>query len=513
VSGGLTVSTWGQRLGLPAMTGARGLVAAVAIDSLGTGLFVPFALLYFLHTTPLSLTAIGGALTLAGLIALPVPFATAPLIDRCRPKVMIAGANLLSGAAFTAYLFVGNRPELVAAALAVNVGQRTFWTGTRALIARIAGPAGRPAWFALQAMTSNAGYGLGGLLGGIAVGVGGQDTLRVLAALNALSFFAAAALYLRWRPPAQATATTTSDAADHLARSRPSAPSYRAVLADRRLWRITGVNLIFVLCASALPVLLAVYLVDTLHQPAWLAGVIFAVNTFLLVAAQTTVTARTRARSAQRILQLAGAAYASSFVILWALSAAPGPVILPLLLVAVLLFALAEMLNGPMINALAVGIAPATAPGRYLAVFQLSWSLGSALAPAMLTWLLSRGPSWPWIVLIALCALTTAVLAPTPENLQPLSAVALADTPVPATPRASRQPPPQIGQGQTSQRSQHQTLLCLARAHGRIQRPGEVPVAGFPRSADTPAWRPAFRTSPRRARADCRVGIHRSNNP
>ena len=115
-------------------------------------------------------------------------------------------------------------------------------------------------------------------------------------------------------------------------------------------------------------------------------------------------------------LQLAGAAYAGSFVISWALSAAPGTVIVPLLLVAVLLFALAQMLNGPMINVLAVTIAPAAAPGRYLAVFQLSWSVGSALAPAMLTWLLSRGTSWPWVVLIALCALAIAASGPAPRE-------------------------------------------------------------------------------------------------
>lgn len=211
------------------MTGTRGLVAAVAIDSLGTGLFVPFTLLYFLHTTPLSLTSIGGALTLAGLIAVPVPFATALLIDRCRPKVLIAGANLLSGAALIAYLFVTTQPELVVATLAVNVGQRTFWTGTRALIAEVAGPADRPAWFALQAMTRNAGYGIGGLLGGVALGVGGQGTFRLLAAVNALSFFAAAALYLRWQPPARAIGTTTSDTAGHREGSQPGAPGYWAV--------------------------------------------------------------------------------------------------------------------------------------------------------------------------------------------------------------------------------------------------------------------------------------------
>jgi len=48
----------------------------------------------------------------------------------------------------------------------------------------------------------------------------------------------------------------------------------------------------------------------------------FAVNTFLVVATQTTVTARTRNRPTPWSLQLAGAAYAISFVILWVLSAA-----------------------------------------------------------------------------------------------------------------------------------------------------------------------------------------------
>lgn len=51
--------------GLPAAQGRYGLIAAIAIDSLGTGLFLPFTVLYFIHTTPLSATAIGTALSSA----------------------------------------------------------------------------------------------------------------------------------------------------------------------------------------------------------------------------------------------------------------------------------------------------------------------------------------------------------------------------------------------------------------------------------------------------------------
>jgi len=58
-----------------------------------------------------------------------------------------------------------------------------------------------------------------------------------------------------------------------------------------------------------------------------------------------------------------------------------------------------------------VDLAPADAPGRHLAAFQLSWSIGQAAAPALLTWLLSRGAAWPWLVLAAICALTAAAIS------------------------------------------------------------------------------------------------------
>lgn len=46
-------------------------VAAIVIDSIGTGAFVPVSMLFFLATTSLTLVQVGVALTTAGLLALP----------------------------------------------------------------------------------------------------------------------------------------------------------------------------------------------------------------------------------------------------------------------------------------------------------------------------------------------------------------------------------------------------------------------------------------------------------
>jgi hypothetical protein len=60
---------------------ARGnLVAAMVVDSLGTGLFVPFVIIYFLHTTSIPLAVIGVSLSAAALAALPTPVAVGVLV-------------------------------------------------------------------------------------------------------------------------------------------------------------------------------------------------------------------------------------------------------------------------------------------------------------------------------------------------------------------------------------------------------------------------------------------------
>jgi MFS family permease len=395
---------WGDRLGLPAVRGRGSLIAAMAVDSTGTGLFLPFAVLYFLHTTALPLTLIGGGLTTAYLVALPTPVAVGPLLDRAGPRRVVAAGNLLSVLAFTGYLFVGSLWQLILATFVASVGQATFWTATRALVAVVARPAERGSWFAMQAMIRNAGYGLGGILGAVAVSAGSRWAYLLLAAVNAASYLLAAMLVLRWKAPVAGDPRT--DRRDTPPSRRETARgTYRHLLRDRALLLVAGMNVAFVLCLSVLPVLLAVYITRVLGLPAWLAGALFTVNAVLVVIMQTATTRRVGGYRPVRVLQAAAGCYIAAFLLFWALTITSHPLLVAVLLAAILAFTVAEVLQGPTINALVVDIAPARASGRHLAAFQLSWSLGQAAAPLLLIWLLSRGPQWPWIALIAACAL------------------------------------------------------------------------------------------------------------
>jgi MFS family permease len=71
-----------MRLGLPESRGHRRLLAAFATDALGTGLFLPFSLLFFTATTPVELTDVGIALSIAAVVRIPATALAGILTDR-----------------------------------------------------------------------------------------------------------------------------------------------------------------------------------------------------------------------------------------------------------------------------------------------------------------------------------------------------------------------------------------------------------------------------------------------
>jgi MFS family permease len=377
--------------------GRRPFLAAMVIDSAGTGIFLPFTVLYFVHTAGLTAPAVGVALTVAGFVVLPAPLAVAPGIDRFPARIVVAAGNLISCAAFAGYLFVHGQLAVTAAAVVAGAGQAVFWTGTPALIAEVARPGERRSWFGLQTAIRYAGYGLGGLAGAAVVSLHSPIGFKALAAIDALSYLAAALLLVSWRQPPPAAKPT-----------KPPAPSgtrcsYWPALTDRPLAAITALNTAFVLCLQVLPVVLSVYIVGTLHLAAWIAGMLFTLNTVLIAAGQAPLTLATRRIPHRHVLRGAATTWAVAFGLLWAAAIVRRGASAGVLAAAITIFTLAEILQGPVINALVVEFAPTGNPGRHLSIFQLSWSVGQTIAPAVLLGLLRIGSGWLWATTIGLC--------------------------------------------------------------------------------------------------------------
>ena len=380
---------WADRLGLPDTTGQRTFLATMLVDTLGSGAFFPFTLLYFSVTTRLSLTEIGLGLTLGTVVSIPFGPWFGHLTDRHGARPVNLASNVLHAAGLASYVVVHSLPALVAAAAVVAVGDRAFWASYGTLIGEVAAPGERQRWFGLLVSTRNLGLALGGLAGGVLIGAGGTTGPHALALLDAASFAVCAVLLTRVR---------TRRAPGR----RESVPgAWSTVLHDRGYLGLVGAN---VLLTSTLLVLsfLPVYVVETLGLPSWLAGAIFTLNCALIVVLQTTTVRTTERYRRTRLLAVAGLVLASSSLVFLAASALPRGLAIVTVLLGCLVYTLGEIAYGPAADALAAEAAPEHLRGRYLSIYQLSWTASVTIGPLLAGALLDAGALPLWTVFAAL---------------------------------------------------------------------------------------------------------------
>ncbi|MFD0689998.1 MFS transporter [Actinomadura fibrosa] len=388
----------------------RSFVAAALVSSLGDGIYVPLTMLFVHALTGLSLTSIGAGLTVAGLCALAFMPVTGILIDRFGGRQVLIAALALRAAGFAAYPFTTSYAAFLGVAVVVAVG---MWASPPAQHAVIADGAERDRLLAWNRSLRNGGMGLGSLAAGGMLALDGTDGFVAAAAALAAVFAAAAALVTRI-PAARPHGSAPIDPDP-----RPRA-GYREVLADRPYLSITAANLLIAFGYTAQAIALPVFLTRDVGIPDAMAGAVFAVNTALVAVTGIPVARLTARARRTRGAALGAALFAVSFA---AFAALPGSVtgsaaVIAVLAVAVL-YTAGELVHSAPSQSLSVQAAPAHLRGRYLSLYQLSWSLCRTIAPMLLGFLLDAGSWQLWTVLAALVLTGAALLLHTERTLPP----------------------------------------------------------------------------------------------
>ncbi|MCD9880641.1 MFS transporter [Streptomyces guryensis] len=396
-----------RRLGFPPLTGNRKLLGATAIDSLGNGLVLAFVLIYFTRTTSLSLTQVGAAISLARLLAVPTAVAAGPLIDRFGARRTALAGNVVSAVGYAGFLASQQAWHIVLVTWLTQVGFAMYWTSSTGLVGLATQPEWRPRWFAVMNMLRNSGLAAGGALGALLIDWAGTAGLRAVVVTNAASYVAAALLLALWRPANE----PRGKARTHARPVTAAGGGYRAVLRDRRYLLLVGINLNFAFNILILSMLIAVYINTGLHQPAWIAGMLIMVNCLQVALTQTSVTRLLENRRPIHVVIAGALLSALSYVVFIAVHAASARgVVLAGLLVAVIVFGFAETTANPVRENLSVSLAPEELRGRYLAVYQLSYTFAQTAGPGLFAYLLTRGAALPWIFLITLNLLVVPFL-------------------------------------------------------------------------------------------------------
>lgn len=406
-----------MRLGLPDLRERHVLVAAMLVDGFGTGLFLPFAVIYATIVAHIPLGVTGGVLSLASVAALPVVPITGALVDRFGARHLVITANLLQAAGFAGYPLITRPWHLFACAVCVGIGNQMFWAANGSFIAQTTQRADRTRWFALQGACRSAGLGSGAAVAGISVALAGVRGYPWLAVLNALSFVGAAALLARVPAAAREAQGYNTWAPANDTHTLPEAPlgGYRQVLRDGPFLGFTATNVAFSLIVLSSSLVLPAYVLGALHQTPWVVGLLFTLNTALVMSLQTITVGWIERYRRTRALACAAGLFGLSFLLLADLSRLPAEASVAAgwvtagLIGAMGLYTLAELIMAPLKNALVTDAAPQALRGRYLAFYHLSWSFASAVAPALLTGLLSFGPLQLWLTLAAIAG--TAALA------------------------------------------------------------------------------------------------------
>lgn len=377
----------------------RWLVAATAVNAIGTGTYLPVSLIILVKLSSLALSTVGTVLTVTALVALFAMPAAGMLVDRWGARRFQVAVHVARMLGFLGFIAADSWAVFVVSATLVALGSATSRIGQVALIADVTTGTSRERYLAADRALNNAGLGLGGLVAAALLSAGGRTANVVVALIVASSYLLAAGC------------VALIKVAGPAASERRESARFRTILGNQEFRKLTLANACSAFGYSALPLFIPIFAVISQGLPPALAGGLFTLNTVLCAAGGVPVAAGiirsglSRRRAAQIGLLLMAGGLAMMLPVLVIDEAWLGSVVL---VAAVGVYTLGELGHSPTSTALALDAATDTEKGQYMAVYQTSWSLASALAPLVFTALIALHPS---AVIILLCALNAVAVA------------------------------------------------------------------------------------------------------
>jgi MFS family permease len=368
------------------------LQTGLLLNAFGNGAANPFMLLYLHEVRGIPLAVAGVASGVGAATALGASLVSGSLADRIGGRPTMVGGLALSTTGFVLYPLVREGWQAVAVAVLLGAGTGTWLTGQSSLLARLVESPQRPLAFAQQRVFANVGLGLGGAVGGLIVTTTSPETFTVLFLLNAATFLVYAAFLTRVPEPARVARSATGG-------------SYRLALRDTPFLRLLLVNYAFV--AGAVALLVGVFPVYAKAEAGISEdeiGLLFLVNSLLIIGLQVRVARRQAGRRRMGALTSMGLLFASSWLLVLVAGLAGGhTAAFALLLTAIALFSWGECLYDAVQGPIVADLAPDAIVGRYMALNGFSWQLGFITGPPLAAAVLGAAPNALWPLAAAVC--------------------------------------------------------------------------------------------------------------
>jgi len=389
------MKAWGALRGLPREVWI--LFTSTLVNRTGT-MALPFLVLYLTKERSLSPGHAGAMVALWGAGAIAAAPLGGRLSDRFGPLGVMRGSLFATGALLLAYP-LARSPLAVAALTALWAGaSELFRPASLAAVTSLVPAEKRRSTIALNRLAINLGMSVGPAVGGFLAAV----SFPALFLVDGITSLAAGAVLVFWR------ASRTEAAAEE-----PGEPARGGALADRRLLfflvALVPVGMVFFQYESAM----SLFLVRDLGFSERVYGLLFTLNTLLIVALEIPLNAWTAAWPHARSLAAGALLIGGGFGLLALTRTLPGVAL------TVVVWTFGEMTLLPAMAAYVADIAPPDRRGSYMGLYTMAFNLAFTLGPWAGMAALERFGAVPlWVGCFA-CGLVSAACFARVEAFRP----------------------------------------------------------------------------------------------
>jgi MFS family permease len=359
-------------------------------------MLIPFLFIYLHNVRDIGLGVAGLVVATNAVVGIVVGPLAGTLVDRFGGRSVLACSLGVLAVGYGSFALVHAPWQGFLAATATGLGSGFFWPAQSTLLAELSPVGRRHATFAMQRVMMNLGIGLGALGGGLIADTGRPGTFLALFLLDAATFLVYLGVLLVGVPE-PASATT----------QRAGAPgSYREVVKHGAFLAFVGLNTLFIFAGMSGFELLPVFAKNEVGVSESAIGVVFFVNTVVIVLTQLPIAKLSEGHRRMRMLAVLGLLWAACWVAVSLVGrSVDGTTAAILLAVILAAFGLGECIHGAVQAPLVSDLAEPRLLGRYMALSALSWQVGFAGGPAVGGFLLSVTPFGTWLLWAALCVL------------------------------------------------------------------------------------------------------------